>query len=171
MASFGKPSWGLAPVIAVALIFVFAGGLAARADRTAMTADEAIQRSIAQPTAPIEPSWVIMDVCAAGADGPRGFLNSRRDYRDRGSLNVELPVSVRRDLAERLGGDPIDVLRGQRIAVYGQARQVRINLLREGRRTGRYYFQTQLRLNAADLLEIIERDGQAQTAACDLLLS
>ncbi|WP_300530936.1 hypothetical protein [Maricaulis sp.] len=152
-----------------ALFFFFSGPALALPE--AVEAEEAIRQSIAQPHAPLAPMWVEMNVCGAGADGARGFLNSMPEYRDRGSLNVELVPEVRAQLAVRLGGDPLEFLRGYRVRVFGAVRQVRINLLRDGQPSGRYYFQTQMRLGSAILLEIIQIDGEPAQAECGPLVS
>ncbi|MFW5660958.1 MAG: hypothetical protein ACOC20_06135 [Oceanicaulis sp.] len=133
---------------------------AAHAQAPLLSAHEAVERSIASPGAPLPEAWIEMNVCGAGADGARGYLNSKENYRDRGSLNIELVPPVRAAIAARLGGDPIEVLYGERIRVYGAARQVRISVFRrsDGVTVGSY-FQTQLRLSSADRLEVVERSA------------
>ncbi len=157
--------------IAVAGLALFMLGAAATAQVSVLSAREAIERSMASPGAPLAESWIEMDVCGSGEDGARGFLNSHENYRDRASLNVELVPEVRAALALRLNGDPIEVLYGERILIYGTARQVRMSVFRRSDDvTVRDYFQTQLRLAAADRLQIIERDPDfADGAECDLL--
>ena len=81
------------------IVFALALTLPAKALANPVEAEEAIRQSIAQPHAPLEPMWIEMNVCGSGAVGETGFLNSMREYRDRGSLNVELPPSVRTMLA------------------------------------------------------------------------
>lgn len=159
-------------LVGLVLLLVLASpGASARVDGFDMTAADAIGRSMASPEQPLDAAWILMDVCGAGADGTRGFLNSQRNYRDRASLNVELPAPVRIDLAQRLGADPLEALRGKRVRVFGQARQVRINLFHRGQRTGRFYYQTQLRLMSAEFLELIVEEGVAAPADCLELIS
>lgn len=137
----------------------------------AIRALDAVRQSIERPHAPLEAQWIEMDVCGSGEDGAHGFLNSVRDYRSRDSLNVELLPTVRARLEQRLGDDPIAVLRGQRIAVFGPVRQVQINLYEGGVPTGRYYFQTQMRLASASHLEVLVSDtGEPLPARCGALI-
>lgn len=137
----------------------------------AVRALDAVRQSIERPHAPLEAQWVEMDVCGSGEDGAHGFLNSVHDYRSRDSLNVELLPTVRSRLAERIGGDPVAALRGKRIMIYGPVRQVQIDLYNRGVPTGRYYFQTQMRLASASHLEILVSDtGEPLPARCGALI-
>lgn len=138
----------------------------ARADQTVISASEAIERSIASPSSAIGPVWVEMDVCGSGAHRGRGFLNSMEDYRDRQSLNVELPRLVRGQLAVIHGGDPIETLLGKRVQVFGPVRQIRINLFQGGVATG-YYFQTQLRLTSPTYLRVVYEGDEPVPADCN----
>ncbi|MGX6647348.1 hypothetical protein ACWCOP_05335 [Maricaulaceae bacterium MS644] len=158
----------------IAAIRTIAAGLAlgmvssAQAQAPLMPARDAVERSIASPASPLPEAWIEMNVCGAGEDGSRGYLNSKENYRDRGSLNVELTAPVRAALAARYGGDPIDVLFAERIRVYGAVRQVRISVFRQsdGVTVGSY-FQTQLRLASADRLEVVARTADlSDDAAC-----
>jgi hypothetical protein len=146
-------------------------GDAAAAQTSVLSAREAIERSIASPGNALPESWIEMNVCGSGEDGARGFLNSKEDYRDRASLNIELHAPVRAALTARLNGDPIDVLYGERIRIYGAARQVRISVFRRSDDvTVRHYYQTQLSLASADRLQVIEREPDlADGAGCGLL--
>ncbi|MGY6627315.1 MAG: hypothetical protein ACXIVL_02265 [Oceanicaulis sp.] len=138
----------------------------AQRERGPVAASEIVARSIARPHAPLEFTLIEMHVCGSGEQGGRGYLNSKADYRDRGSLNVELAPGVRAELAERLGGDPVDVLLNKRIVVGGRARQVRIDWFLGGVPTGEFYFQTQLRLESAAYLEPAIEAGELSPADC-----
>ena len=129
-------------------------------------ADQAVEQSIANPGAVLEMGWIWMDVCGSGSDGNRGFLNSFEDYRDRRSLNVRIDPMVRIALAGRLGEDPVQALRGQRIRVRGPVSQVWINVYRDGVQNG-HYFQTHLVLESASDLEILERAEGDAPSSCD----
>jgi len=136
----------------------------------ALNADLAVEQSIANPDAVLEMGWIWMDVCGSGSDGGRGFLNSYADYRDRRSLNVRLDPTVRIVLAGRLGEDPVQALRGQRIRVRGPLMQARINLYRNGVQTG-HYFQTHLVLQTASDLEVLERAEGDPPSRCSVVIS
>ena len=133
-------------------------------------ADQAVEQSIANPDAVLEMGWIWMDVCGNGSDGDRGFLNSFADYRDRRSLNVRIDPMVRIALAGRLGEDPVDALRGQRIRVRGPVMQVWINVYRDGVQNG-HYFQTHLVLESASDLQILERAESDPPPGCDSVIS
>lgn len=139
----------------------------AKADQTVIPTAEAIERSIASPVSPIGPIWVEMDVCGSGAHRGRGFLNSMEDYRDRRSLNIELPALVRGQLAVIHSGDPVETLLGKRVQVFGSVRQVRINLFQGGVATGEYYFQTQLRLTSPTYLRVVYEGDEPVPADCN----
>lgn len=147
------------------------GGLAGDEALAPVTARDAVERSIAQPHLPLRPMTVVMDVCGSGEHRAHGFLNSMADYRHRGSLNIELVPEVRAALAVRLGGDPVDVLSGHRITVFGVVRQVPIYLFRNGQPTGEFYHQTQMRLWSADHLNVVIEDGQPVAGECDALMT
>lgn len=132
-----------------------------------ISAREAVERSIEQPHLPLRPMIVVMDVCGSGEHRAHGFLNSMADYRDRGSLNIELVPEVRAALAARLGGDPVEVLSGRRITVFGVVRQVPIYLFRDGQPTGEYYHQTQMRLWSAGHLDVVIENGEPAPGECD----
>lgn len=153
------------------LFFAALAGLCLAASAPAqfvvISAPEAIERSIASPDEPVGPFWVEMDVCGTGIVGGRVFLNSMADYRDRRSLNAFIPRWRRESVAERLGGDPADVLLGYRIQVYGAPRQARINLVDENREsTGEFYYQTHLPVTGSGDVRILHRDGEPVRADC-----
>lgn len=154
-------------LIAACVAVAWAADVAdAQRERGPVAASEIVARSIARPHAPLEFTLIEMHVCGSGEQGGRGYLNSKADYRDRGSLNVELAPGVRAELAERLGGDPVDVLLNKRIVVGGRARQVRIDWFLGGVPTGEFYFQTQLRLESAAYLEPAIEAGELSPADC-----
>ncbi|HET6432922.1 hypothetical protein [Dyella sp.] len=82
-----------------------------------------------------------MTVQDADRPGPL-YLNSERDYRDPRCLTVVVLPQAASALAARLHGEPERVLRGRRILVAGSARRVRIDFVVDGRRSGKYYYQT-----------------------------
>lgn len=161
-------------VLAAALLAMAASaaaGIARDEIPSSMTAREAVERSIAQPHLPLRPATVTMDVCGSGEHRGHGFLNSMADYRDRGSLNIELVPEVRAELSARLGGDPVDVLSGRRITVFGVVRQVPIYLFYDGQPTGEHYYQTQMRLWSAAHLDVVIEDGQPVAGDCSAMIT
>jgi hypothetical protein len=102
-----------------------------------------------------------MVVRASGRQDGLLYLNSELDYRDQRNLTIVISPSVERELTGRLGG-PIDrSLLNTVIAVRGTARRTRIDFTENGRPTGKYYFQTHLRLQSArDLTVAGERPAR-----------
>ena len=90
-----------------------------------------------------------MVVRATGRQDGFLYVNAERDYRDQRNLSVVLTPGIEAALAVRLGGPPEQQLIGRTIAVRGVARKTRIDFRIDGRPTGKYYFQTQLRLATA----------------------
>ncbi len=88
-----------------------------------------------------------MTVKAIGFERGRFYLNSELDYRDRNCLTVVVPQAVMMKLA---GSADLDAIKqqfiGNKIAVRGVARQVRIDFLGDGQPTGKYYYQIHLLL-------------------------
>lgn len=90
-----------------------------------------------------------MVVRASGRQDGLLYLNSERDYRDQRNLTIVISPSVERDLTSRLNGPVERRLIDTVIAVRGTARRARILFTENGRPTGKYYFQTHLRLQSA----------------------
>lgn len=84
------------------------------------------------------------------------YLNSERDYRDPRNLSIDIEPLVEKRLAERLKGPVEQMLRGKRIVVRGTARKTRIDFMRYGRPSGKYYYQTHLRLKDARDLTVLD---------------
>lgn len=127
-----------------------------------------------RPSAPehwLDPSMAVMLAAAAGpgrgVDGvfaltvrasgqDRGllYLNSERDYRNPRNLSIALTAQAQRELAGRLDQAPLSALHGRAIRVQGQARLVRIDFINPGGRpSGKYYYQTQVRVEHANQLQ------------------
>ncbi|WP_421570626.1 hypothetical protein [Stenotrophomonas sp. PD6] len=117
--------------------------------------------------APMAPGWITPAeaVHAANDDPQRGisgtfvftvknvdvtehrlYLNSERDYRHQLALNVSLDASQREALQAQLGV-PVERLVNRRVLVQGTARRTTIDFITDGKPTGKYYFQTQLKVS------------------------
>jgi hypothetical protein len=95
-----------------------------------------------------------MPVRAVGRSTGKLHLNSERDYRDQRNLSILVSPVVERALSERLGEPLENRLVGATIAVRGTAYRVRIDFFEDGRPTGKYYYQTHVRLETADDLTV-----------------
>ncbi len=87
-----------------------------------------------------------LTVKATGAEGGETFLNSELDYRDQRNLTVAVSPAATRQLAERLGEHPRTALMGRDILVHGAAVRTRIDFTSQGRPTGKYYYQTHVKV-------------------------
>ena len=94
-------------------------------------------------------------VKGGGRDAERVFLNSDVDYRDAGTLTVAVAGPALAALTQQLDGPPERRLIGRTILATGVARRARIDLLENGRATGRYYFQTHVTVEQAGQIHVI----------------
>lgn len=118
-------------------------------------------------TAPMAPGWITpAEAVHAANDDPqhgingtfvftvkntditehRIYLNSERDYRHQLALNVSLDAAQREALQKQLGM-PLERLVNRRLLVQGTARRTTIDFTNHGKPTGKYYFQTQVKVS------------------------
>lgn len=96
-----------------------------------------------------------MRVRAIGQDRGELYLNSEADYRDPRNLSVAVSASAQAQLQEQLGDDPARWLKNRPILVRGIARTVRIDFTVDGGQpSGKYYYQTQIRVQDAAQLQL-----------------
>jgi hypothetical protein len=142
------------PALALALLAVALSGCAATNART--------DGAVAAPLSPVQAVMMAAEAAPKGVDGVfemevrgsgrdrfRSYLNSEADYRDQRNLTIALSPAAVEGLRQRLGADPVDALRGRRIVVTGTAQRVRIDFLGNGLPTGKYYYQTHVRVDDA----------------------
>lgn len=80
----------------------------------------------------------------------RAFLDSASNYRYHDNLAIVMNRRVAKEVAERLNTSLMN-LEGKRVVVRGVAKRVRIYMVGpHGRRTGRYYYQTHVRVDSPD---------------------
>ncbi len=118
------------------------------------SAAEAVRTVAGAPTSGL-PGQFAFIVRGGGRDATRIFLNSEADYRDAGTLTVAVDGAVAAALAEQLDGPPEQRLIGRTIVVTGVARRVRIDLLANGRPTGRYYSQTHIPISETRSIHVV----------------
>ncbi len=82
-------------------------------------------------------------------------LNSELDYRDPRNLSIAVMPQAAAELEARLGRAPEIALKGKRILVSGTARTVRIDFLTDNRPTGKYYYQTHVRVDHASQIKVL----------------
>ena len=117
---------------------------------------EAIFGAAAEPRTGLSGTFV-MTVGAVGRGGAV-YLNSEADYRDQRNLTVRLEPSAAAELEARLGTTLEDALRGRQIVVVDAiARRTRIDFLIDGQPSGKYYYQTHVRVPDASQLHVLGR--------------
>jgi hypothetical protein len=97
------------------------------------------------------------EVKGAGRRGDIVYLNSELDYRDEKCLTISIPGAIVGELEANLGGDLGLVLKGKTVRVRGMARRIQVWFYANGRKTDRFYFQTQVEIVAVSDLLIKER--------------
>ncbi|MCD9097497.1 hypothetical protein LU699_08635 [Luteimonas fraxinea] len=95
-----------------------------------------------------------MQVNAIGHQDGATYLNSETDYRDQRNLTVALTPAAARQLELRLGEPLAVALEHKRILVQGAATRVRINFTTAGQPTGKYYYQTHVRVTDAAQIQL-----------------
>jgi len=96
-----------------------------------------------------------MPVQRAEAVGRRFFLNSQQDYRAQGNLSVAIHPVALKAVRERFGDDLSQAFLGRTVRVSGRAERVRVDLLDNGHRTGRYYYQTHVTVFDPRQIEVL----------------
>lgn len=92
---------------------------------------------------------------SAARDG-EFYFNSELNYRDSRCLTLVLDQRVAEELEAQLGDSPLIALKGQRIVVTGEARQVEIVLAdNSGQLNGRWYYQTHVRVTDAAQIRVV----------------
>lgn len=87
--------------------------------------------------------------------GPRLFLNSYPDYRDQRNLSVAIDFRVLPALRDRYGQNLQAAFLHHEIKVIGIARRTRIDFTNDGKPSGKYYFQTHVRVSDPDQIKIV----------------
>jgi hypothetical protein len=82
-------------------------------------------------------------------------LNSETDYRDPRNLSIAIMPEAAAELETTMGARPEIALRGKRILVSGTARRTRIDFIVDGKPTGKYYYQTHVRVTEASQIQVL----------------
>lgn len=105
---------------------------------------QAIERAAAAAPHGVRGRYTLRVRRVGHADG-LVYLDSQRDYRDQRNVSVVLYPQAQAQLRARFDGSLSRTLQGQRIAVTGVARRVKIVFLDSHHRaTGKYYYQTHI---------------------------
>lgn len=118
----------------------------------------------------IDPGQAVLRAAAAPRTGVTGVfamtvkatgrtdklhLNSERDYRDPRNLSIAVMPAAAAELEAMFGASPEAAMQGKNILVAGTARRVRIDFIVDGKPTGKYYYQTHVRVTDASQIQIL----------------
>ena len=98
----------------------------------------------------------VFNIQASGEQREIVYLNTEIDYRDQRNVTISLHPKILSQLEAKYGGSPKDFFIGKSISVKGYAQRVRIGLFSEGRATGKYYFQTHIRVSDVSQIEVVD---------------
>lgn len=147
---------------AIRLLFLAGSAVATCSCATIESADrsdlispfEAIQSAAAAAPRSVGGQFAIR-VQGVGRQDGNVYLNSETDYRDQRNLTIAILPSAIGPLAQRYGSEADVFLVGKRIVVTGEARRTRILFTENGRPTGKYYYQTHVRVSNANQVSVV----------------
>jgi hypothetical protein len=85
----------------------------------------------------------------------RIFLNTEIDYRDQRNISIALSFNAVRELIAATQQSPENYFKGKTIQVIGEAKRVKIHITTMGRRTGKYYYQTHIKVTDASQIKVV----------------
>jgi hypothetical protein len=100
------------------------------------------------------PGVFALQVQATGTQDGFTYLNSELDYRDQRCLTVAITPDAAQQLEAKLGGPAIIALKGKLILVKGTAARTRVDFITDGKPTGKYYYQTHVRVTDPGQIQI-----------------
>ena len=95
-----------------------------------------------------------LQVKGTGTQDGFTYLNSELDYRDQRCLTIAISPGVAKQLETRFGAPVIVALKGRRILVDGIAARTRVDFITDDRPTGKYYYQTHVRVTNPEQIRI-----------------
>lgn len=116
---------------------------------------EAVQAANGNPNGGARGTFALT-VNEIGVTSKRIFLDSAANYHDHDNLAITMSHQVARQVANCLGMS-IANLKYRRIVVHGVAKRVRIYFVRGGKYTGRYYYQTWVRVTSPTQISFAKR--------------
>jgi hypothetical protein len=101
------------------------------------------------------PGLFSFTVQGAGADAWGVYLNSEVDYRDLRNLTISIPGRAVAAFVDVYGQDPRAFFMGKTVRVEGEARTVRIDFFCNAQPSGKYYYQTHIRIDDPRSIEVL----------------
>ena len=130
------------------------GGAASIATATISPA-EAIELAAAAAPNGIRGTFAMTVQATGRAGANRLHLNSEADYRDQRNLSISIPAALASTVLQRAGARRDEDLKGRAILVDGVAERVRIDFTNNGLPTGKYYYQTHVRITSANQIRLL----------------
>ncbi len=97
----------------------------------------------------------ILEIKAAGNQGPFIYLNSELDYRDQRAVTIAIHPRVTPLFIQRYSVPPQEYFVWKTVAVAGEAKRIRINFISQGKPTGKYYYQTHIRVTDISQIKVV----------------
>lgn len=142
--------------VVLAFIFVLAG-CASTTSHTTYTYSDTMEiiKAAAESAPKGVPGQYTLQIVATGSQGEYVYLNTEKDYRDQRAITVALHPKVIAQLSAKYGMPPQEFFIDKTIVVNGRAQRVEIAFLSEGKPTGKYYYQTHIRLMDISQLRVM----------------
>jgi hypothetical protein len=96
-----------------------------------------------------------LSIKATGVNRNIVYLNTELDYRDRRNITVAIHPKLIKAFISKYGVSPDVYFLNKNIEVKGKAKQVKIWLTSNGRRTDKYYYQIHIKVVSIDQLTIL----------------
>ena len=143
--------------VVLAFIFLLAGCTSTTSHTTSTFSDPMEIIKAAADSAPKGvPGQYTLQIVATGSKGQYVYLNTEKDYRDQRAVTVALHPKVISQLSAKYGMPPQEYFLNKAIVVNGKAQRVKIAFLSDGKPTGKYYYQTHVRVMDISQLKVVD---------------
>ena len=143
--------------VVLAFIFLLAGCTSTTSHTTSTFSDPMKIIKAAADSAPKGvPGQYTLQIVATGSQGQYVYLNTEKDYRDQWAVTVALHPKVISQLSAKYGMPPQEYFLNKAIVVNGKAQRVKIAFLSDGKPTGKYYYQTHVRVMDISQLKVVD---------------
>jgi hypothetical protein len=116
---------------------------------------EIIRSAAASAPDAIEGEYVLK-IKGAGNQGPFVYLNTETDYRDQRAVTVAIHPRIVPMFTAKYGATPEEYFVGKSIIVTGPAKRIRINFTSQGKPSGKYYYQTHIRVMDISQIKVVD---------------
>ena len=143
--------------VVLAFIFLLAGCTSTTSHTTSTFSDPmGIIKAAADSAPKGVPGQYTLQIVATGSQGQYVYLNTEKDYRDQRAVTVALHPKVIAQLSAKYGMPPQEYFLNKAVVVNGKAQRVKIAFLSDGKPTGKYYYQTHVRVMDISQLKVVD---------------